>query len=203
MVRAQAKFIRMSPRKLRRVINVIRGKDTHEAQAVLKFMPYAAARVVEKVLKSAVSNAKENHSLNPDELRITKAYIDQSTTLKRWRAMSRGRGYPIMKRTSHVTIEVDADTTLANRKVSRKPGQKTQKVQTHKHDQHAHEHEHGPGCDHDHEHSEESKADVKKEGKTSKKKLNSPKSSTKETKEVKGKTKEKETKEKKKKGKEE
>src|SRR3989338_6119530 len=100
MVRAQAKYIRMSPRKLRRVINVIRGKDTHEAQIVLKFMPYAAARVVEKVLKSAVSNAKENHSLNPDELRVTKAYVDQSTTLRRWRPMSRGRGYPILKRTS-------------------------------------------------------------------------------------------------------
>ncbi len=137
MVRAQAKYIRMSPRKLRRVINVIRGKDTHEAQTVLKFMPYAAARVVEKVLKSAVSNAKENHSLNPDELRITKAYIDQSTTLKRWRAMSRGRGFPILKRTSHVTIEVDADAALANRTIKKKSDRKVA-AKTHDHE-HKHE----------------------------------------------------------------
>ena len=171
MVRAQAKYIRMSPRKLRRVINVIRGKDTHEAQIVLKFMPYAAARVVEKVLKSAVSNAKENHSLNPDELRVTKAYIDQSTTLKRWRAMSRGRGFPILKRTSHVTIEVDADATLANRTIKKKSDSKvTAKAHDHKHD---HEHKHEP--------------EDKQVPKTSKKKSTPEKAQKKEIKKKKGK----------------
>lgn len=177
MVRAQAKYIRMSPRKLRRVINVIRGKDTHEAQTVLKFMPYAAARVVEKVLKSAVSNAKENHSLNPDELRITKAYIDQSTTLKRWRAMSRGRGFPILKRTSHVTIEVDADATLANRTIKKKShGKVTAKAHDHKHD---HQHKH----DHEHKHESEDKQVPK----TSKKKSTPEKAQKKEIKKKKGK----------------
>ena len=83
MAKAIAKHIRMSPRKLRRVVNEIRGKDTNTAQTILKFMPYAGARVVEKVLKSAVANAKENEKLNPDELRIIKAFVDGSSTLKR------------------------------------------------------------------------------------------------------------------------
>lgn len=119
MARAIAKFIRMSPRKLRRVVNVIRGNDASGAQTILKFMPYSAARVVEKVLKSAVANARENEKLNPDELRVTMAYVDQSVTLRRWRAMSRGRGYPILKRTSHVTIEVNHDPSLAEMKDKR------------------------------------------------------------------------------------
>ena len=151
MARAVAKFIRMSPRKMRRVINEIRGKDTIHAQTILKFMPYAAARVVEKVLKSAVSNAKENENLNPDELRVSKAYVDQSATLRRWRAMSRGRGFPILKRTSHVTVEVEPDSSLAGRKIP--------KVE--KKIQHKHEHKHGAGHEHKHEHEEEKKQDIK------------------------------------------
>jgi len=131
MTIAKGNFIRMSPQKLRRVINVIRGKDTHEANIVLEFMPYSAAKVIQKVLKSVVANAKENDKLNPDELRISKAYVDSSSVLKRWRAMSRGRGYPIMKRTSHITIEVSHDPKLAGRKIS--PAKK-QIVHDHKHD---------------------------------------------------------------------
>ena len=106
MVFARAKFIRMSPRKLRRVINVVRGKHASDAMTVLKFMPYRAAGVIQKILHSAIANAKNNENLNPDELKVSKAYVDQSTTLRRWRPMSRGRGYPILKRTSHVTIEL-------------------------------------------------------------------------------------------------
>lgn len=121
MAKAIAKFIRMSPRKLRRVINVIRGKSTGHAQTVLKFMPYAAARVIEKVLKSAVSNASQNEKLNPEELKVSKAYVDGSTTLRRWRAMSRGRGFPILKRTSHVTIEVAHDENIAHLSKSTMP----------------------------------------------------------------------------------
>ena len=166
MSKAIAKHIRMSPRKLRRVINEIRGKDAYTAQTVLKFMSYAAARVVEKVLKSAVSNAKENEKLNPDELRITKAFVDQSTTLKRWRPMSRGRGYPIFKRTSHVTLEVKHDEKLVGMSRSM-PSVKGVK---HKHD-HKHDHGHEHGHDHDHhdhdEHNAEEKV-VKKEKKQSK-----------------------------------
>lgn len=128
MARAVAKYIRMSPRKVRRVIDLIRGRATKEAKTILKFMPYSAARVVEKVLNSAVANAKENENLNPEELKISKAFVDQSVTLKRWRAMSRGRGFPILKRTSHVTIEVTPGLELVHKKAIKfeKPTVKTQ-----------------------------------------------------------------------------
>lgn len=169
MTKASAKFIRMSPRKLRRVVNEIRGKSANQAQVVLKFMPYSAARVVEKVLKSAVANAKENESLDPGSLKVTKAFVDQANTLRRWRPMSRGRGYSILKRVSHVTIEVNpAD------------GMKVQKSKATK-VEHTHEHKHGPNCDHDHEHHHEDKTaktkkvkaedkSIKKTTKTTKKK---------------------------------
>ena len=120
MAIAQAKYIRMSPRKVRRVVNEIRGKDTKTAQTILKFMPYAAAKVVAKVLKSAVSNAKENESLDPTTLLVTQAFVDQGITLKRWRPMSKGRGYPILKRTSNVTIEVKEDPKAEKKIVSAK-----------------------------------------------------------------------------------
>ena len=181
MTKAIAKFIRMSPRKLRRVVNEIRGKDAHTAQTILKFMPYAAAKVVEKVLKSAVANAKENEKLNPDELRITKAYVDGSSTLRRWRPMSRGRGYPILKRTSHVTVEVAVDEKLVGT---------TRHTPSKKEAKHTHDHKHDHKHEHDHEHDEHKSKD---------------KAVSKEKKQVKGKTKEsvKEVKKKDKKGKEE
>ena len=150
MTKAIAKFIRMSPRKLRRVVNEIRGKDTHTAQTILKFMPYAAAKVVEKVLKSAVANAKENEKLNPDELRITKAYVDGSSTLRRWRPMSRGRGYPILKRTSHVTVEVEMDEKLVG---------DTRHIPSRKEVKHTHDHSHEG--EHKHEHHDEPKSKSK------------------------------------------
>ena len=150
MAKAIAKYIRMSPRKLRRVVNEIRGKDTSSAQVILKFMPYSAARVVEKVLKSAVANAKQNEKLNPEQLKITKACVDQSTTLKRWRAMSRGRGYSIFKRTSHVTLEVSEDESIAALKEFTP---KAKQTTTHVHDHNDHEHTH----DHIHEEEEPKK----------------------------------------------
>lgn len=107
MARATAKYIRMSPRKVRRVVNEIRGKDVNSAKTLLKFLPYAAATVVGEVLKSAVANAKENENLIPEELKVSKAYVDEAPVFKRWRAMSRGRGYQILKRNSHITIEVE------------------------------------------------------------------------------------------------
>mgnify|MGYP003385058928 CR=1 FL=1 len=143
MTKASANYVRMSPRKLRRVVNEIRGKSANQAQVVLKFMPYAAARVVEKVLKSAVANAKENESLDPSTLRVTMAFVDQANTLRRWRPMSRGRGYSILKRVSHVTIEVNPADNI-------KPSKgKASKVKT---TNAVHKHEHGPNCNHDHEH---------------------------------------------------
>jgi len=156
MTKASAKYVRMSPRKLRRVIDEVRGKGTNEAQVILKFMPYAAARVIEKVLKSAISNAKENDKLNPDTLKVTKAFVDQANTLKRWRPVSRGRGYSILKRISHVTIEVE-DGFKPTR-----PGEKLKA--TPKSKKHTHDHDH----DHDHDHSHESPKTEKKEVKSKK-----------------------------------
>ena len=159
MVRAVAKYIRMSPRKLRRVVNEIRGKNTIEAQNTLRFMPYAAARVIEKVLKSAVANAKENNDLNPTELKITKAFVDQSTTLRRWRAVSKGRGYLILKRTSHITIEVDQE----GEKPTKSKKEKSQKTLD------KHEHVHSENCDHGHdEHKKEEQTKQEVKGKKEK-----------------------------------
>ena len=182
MAKAIAKYIRMSPRKLRRVVNEIRGKDTNTAQTILKFMPYAAARVVEKTLKSAVSNAKETEKLNPDELRITKIFVDQSTTLKRWRPMSRGRGYPILKRTSHVTVEVNHDEKLVGF---------TKSSSIRKEVKHDHKHEH----DHDHEHDHEHKHEHVKGEKVEKKEKKQVKPKVKESSEIKKKKDKKEKKE--------
>ncbi len=103
---AKAKHIRMSPRKVRRVVDLIRGKDIKFAQNTLKFLPQAAAKVVEKVLNSAIANATHNDHLNPELLTVTQAYVDQSVTMKRWRPVSKGRAYQILKRSSHITIEV-------------------------------------------------------------------------------------------------
>src|SRR5579885_3678088 len=101
--KAQAKWIRMSPRKVRRVINEIRGKSASEAVTLLKFMPFAAAREVEKVLQSAMYNLinsdktpiSENEAGN---LRVVEAYADQGPTLKRIQPHARGRAFPILKK---------------------------------------------------------------------------------------------------------
>jgi large subunit ribosomal protein L22 len=104
--RAVAKHVRMSPRKLRRVVDLVRGKQGLEAITLLRFMPYAAARVVEKVLASAMANAENNKGLDTGRLVIGTAFVDGSMTLKRVQPRAQGRAYPIKKRSSHVTIEV-------------------------------------------------------------------------------------------------
>jgi len=107
--KSQARWVRMSPRKVRRVVNEIRGKSAGEAVTILKFMPYSAAREVEKVLKSAMYNLI-NHEKMPisekeaGELTVVEAYADQGPTLKRIQPRARGRAYPILKRSSHITI---------------------------------------------------------------------------------------------------
>ena len=100
MTKATAKYVRTSSRKVRRVINEIRGKHVTEAKTILKFMPYAASFVVAKVLNSAIANAKENENLSPDKLKISNAFVNDAPVLKRWRAVSRGRGFSILKRIS-------------------------------------------------------------------------------------------------------
>ena len=105
--RAVAKYIRITPRKVRIVLDLIRGKNVAEAFAILKFTPKAGAGVVEKVLRSAVANAENNFDMDADKLFVKTAYADQGPTLKRIHPRSRGQAFKILKRTSHVTIVVD------------------------------------------------------------------------------------------------
>lgn len=105
-VRAQAKWVRMSARKARVVLDNVRGRTVPEARTVLAFTPRAAAVEIERVLRSAVANAESVHALDGDELVIVGAYADEGPTLKRWRARARGRVNRIRKRTCHITIVV-------------------------------------------------------------------------------------------------
>lgn len=108
--KAKQTDIKMTARKLRRVINEVRGKAVIEAQDMLRFMPYFAARVVEKNLKAAVANAREQYGAAPESLKISQIYADESVTYKRARTRAQGRMYSRMKRTSHLTLVV-SDTT--------------------------------------------------------------------------------------------
>src|SRR3954462_4375065 len=96
----------MPARKARLVTDHIRGRSVPEARTVLAFTTRAAAREIEKVLKSAVANAEANHGLFGDDLRVSAAYVDEGPTLKRWRARARGRAARIRKRTCHITIKL-------------------------------------------------------------------------------------------------
>ena len=104
--KAVAKYVRIAPRKVRVVMNLIRGKNVADAFAILKFTPKVGADVIEKVLKSAVANAENNFDMNVDKLYISSAYVDQGPTLKRIHPRSRGQAFSIFKRTSHVTVVV-------------------------------------------------------------------------------------------------
>lgn len=105
-VNATAKYIRIAPRKLRIVMNLIRGKKVSEAFAILKFTPKVGSEVVEKVLRSAVANAEHNNDMNVDNLYVSTCFVDQGPTLKRIHPRSRGQAFSILKRTSHVTVVV-------------------------------------------------------------------------------------------------
>ena len=104
--KAIAKYIRVAPRKVRVVMDLIRGKNIGEALAILKFTPKVGADVIEKVLKSAVANAEHNFDMNVDKLYVASAFVDQGPTLKRIHPRSRGQAFKILKRTSHVTVVV-------------------------------------------------------------------------------------------------
>ena len=106
--RAQARYARVTPRKARRVVDLIRGLPAAEAQAVLRFAPQAASEPVYKVLSSAIANAEHNNQLDPDTLWVSRAWVDEGPTLKRYRPRSMGRAYRINKRTSHITVVVES-----------------------------------------------------------------------------------------------
>ena len=114
-MRAVAKWVRMSPRKGRLVAEHIRGRTVPEARTVLAFTPRAAAREIEKVLRSAVANAEANHSLNGDDLVVSAAFVDEGPVMKRWRARARGRVARVRKPTCHITIKLaPAQTEVAS-----------------------------------------------------------------------------------------
>lgn len=104
--RAVAKYIRISPRKVRQVVDLIRGKRVGEALAILKFTPKRASDAVGKVVKSAAANAEHNLELNKDDLFIAEAYVDQGPSLKRYNPRAMGRADLIKRRTSHITVVV-------------------------------------------------------------------------------------------------
>ena len=115
-VRAAAKWVRISPRKARLVVEHIRGRTVPEARTVLAFTERAAAREIEKLLRSAVSNAEANHGLIGDDLMVKTAFVDEGPVLKRWRARARGRAARIHKRTCHITVTlVPSGTTTVTR----------------------------------------------------------------------------------------
>ena len=110
--RAVARSIGMSPRKMRLVVDLIRGRGVNEAYSILKFSKKAATTPIEKTLRSAVANATQKAEqdgafLDVDDLVVREAYVDEGRTLKRFKPRAMGRATPIMKRTSHVTIIVD------------------------------------------------------------------------------------------------
>ena len=109
--KAKARFVRVTPQKARRVVDLIRGKQAGEAVAVLKFAPQAAGETVLKVVESAIANAREGakragERLDESDLFVAEVFVDEGPTLKRFRPRAQGRASQILKRTSHITVVV-------------------------------------------------------------------------------------------------
>ncbi|KAB8330316.1 50S ribosomal protein L22 [Scytonema tolypothrichoides VB-61278] len=112
-VKAIARYVRMSPYKVRRVLDQIRGRSYREALIILEFMPYRSCEPVLKLLRSAAANAEHNAGLDRAKLVITKAQADQGPVLKRFQPRAQGRAYQIRKPTCHITVAVAAETAAA------------------------------------------------------------------------------------------
>lgn len=108
-VNSIAKNVGIPPRKVKLVVDMVRGKNVNDALNTLKFVPTPAARALTKVIKSAISNAENNYEMTPDNLIITDIYANKGQTLKRYRAQSRGRVSPILKRSTHITVYVSEE----------------------------------------------------------------------------------------------
>lgn len=120
--RAQARYVRVTPMKARRVVDLIRGMQASDAQDVLRFAPQAASEPVGKVLASAIANATNNHAMDARQLVVAQAFVDEGPTLKRIRPRAQGRAYRIGKRTSHITVIVSDGTVVeAAPKAVKKP----------------------------------------------------------------------------------
>jgi large subunit ribosomal protein L22 len=117
---ASARFVRITPMKARRVVDMVRGQDVQDALDLLQFAPQAAAETVRKVLASAVANATGTEGLDAGTLVVSKAMVDEGPTMKRWRARAQGRASRINKRTSHITLLVQPRTAADTEKKGRK-----------------------------------------------------------------------------------
>lgn len=106
--KAVLKYARISSRKVKIVIDLIRGKSVNEAEAILMYTPKAASQYVLKLLRSAIANAENNMSLNRDDLYVAEVFANQGPTLKRYKAGSQGRAFSILKRSSHITVILDS-----------------------------------------------------------------------------------------------
>jgi large subunit ribosomal protein L22 len=104
--KAIARYVRIAPRKVRLVVDLIRGKRVDEAFAILRHTPRAASPVLEKLLNSAVANAEHNYSMDVNNLVISQAYVNEGPIMKRYQPHAQGRAFPIKKRTSHITLVV-------------------------------------------------------------------------------------------------
>lgn len=107
--RAVAKYIRVSPQKARLVVDLVRGKKIDDAKRILQFTRKYSAGIINKVLKSAIANAKQNPNIDESILYVKDIFVDQGPSLKRWRARAQGRAASIKKRMSHITIILDED----------------------------------------------------------------------------------------------
>jgi len=105
-VAARLRYARISPQKCRLVADMVRGKSVGAALQTLEYTPKKAARIVKKVLESAIANAEHNHGADIDELKVALIMVDEAPTLKRFRARAKGRGNRIIKRNSHITVQV-------------------------------------------------------------------------------------------------
>ena len=108
-VKAIAKDTGISPRKVRLLVDMVRGKKVEQALTILRFTPTPTARIVAKVVKSAAANAENNFQMSPSDLKITQIFTDEARTLKRYRPRARGRVNHILKRSSHITVIVDEE----------------------------------------------------------------------------------------------
>ena len=112
---ASARYVRITPMKARRVVDMVRGLPVDEAQSILAFTPQAAAKTVGKVLDSAVANAGTTEGLPTGDLVVSVAHVDEGPTMKRWRPRAQGRATRINKRTSHITIAVQPADVVAKK----------------------------------------------------------------------------------------
>ena len=117
-MKAVLRKIRISPKKVNLVAGIVREKKVSDALATLKFMPKKAAKIIYKVVQSAAANAKNNFKQSPDDLFITRLLVTKGPTYKRSLPISRGRTHPILKRTSHITVEVGVKTDISSDKTT-------------------------------------------------------------------------------------